>query len=72
MDLSSFGKTINSVKSIEMFRQLKKDTVEQGRFTVKNNEMILQTVEKSKFAKINNKSTILKMELFLFPFFTRI
>ena len=55
MDLSSFGKRINSVKDIEMFGQLEKDMIEQGRFTVKINEMILKTIEKSKFAQINDK-----------------
>ena len=46
MNLCSFGKRINSVKKIEMFGQLEKDTVNQSRFTVKNNEMILQTIKK--------------------------
>ena len=55
MDLASFGRRINSVQDIENFGQLQKDTVKQNKFTVKKNEMILESVEKSKFAQINDK-----------------
>ena len=68
MDLSSFGKRINSVKDIENFGQLQKDTVNQNRFTVKNNEMILETVETSKFAQINDKSYYFENGIVSLPF----
>ena len=55
MDLSPFGKRTNSAQDIENFGQLQKDTVKQNRFTVKKNEMILESVEKSKFVHISDK-----------------
>ena len=69
MDLSSFGKRRNSVKDIEMLGHLKKDMVDQGRFTLKSNEMILETVEKSKFAQINDKRYYFEDGIISLPFF---
>ena len=68
MDLSSFGKRINSVGDIENFGQLKKDTVNQSRFTVKKNKIILETVEKSKFAQINDKRYYFEDGIISLPF----
>ena len=62
MDLASFGRRINSVQDIENFGQLQKDTVKQNRFTVKKNEMILESVEKPNLHRSMTKNTILKME----------
>ena len=69
MNICSFGKRINSVKEIEMFGQLKKDTVNQSRFTIKNNEMILQTVEKCKFVQINDKKYCFEDGIISLPFY---
>ena len=55
MDIQHFDKRINSVREIEHFGQLKKENLSQFRFAVKNNDMSLQEVSKSKFAQINDK-----------------
>ena len=42
-------------KGDETFDQLTPEKQKQNRFSIKNNKMILQEIEKSKFASINNK-----------------
>ena len=55
MEIKSFCKRKNSAKDIEKFGQLPKENVTQYRFPVKQNEMLLQEVKKSKFPQINDK-----------------
>ena len=69
MELCSFDKRINSVKYFEMFGQFEKDTVNQSRFTVKNNEIILETIEKCKFAQMNDKRYYFEDGIISLPFY---
>ena len=55
MEFEDYAKRINSIKEIETFGQLPKQKQKQSRFTIKNNQMILEEIEKSKFFQINNK-----------------
>ena len=55
MEFEDYAKRINSIKEIETFGQLPKEKQKQNRFTIKNNQMILEEIEKSKFSQINNK-----------------
>ena len=70
--------TVNeySVRDIENFGQLKKETYQQDRFSIKKNEMFLDKVEKSKFAQINDKRYYFEdgiaSLLFSHPFLTEI
>ena len=55
MEFEDYAKRINSIKEIETFGQLPKEKQKQNRFIIKNNQMILEEIEKSKFSQINNK-----------------
>ena len=55
MEFEDYAKRINSVREIETFGQLPMEKQKRNRFTVKNNQMILEETEKSKFAQINDK-----------------
>ena len=55
MKFEDYAERINSIREIETFAQLPKEKQKQNRFTIKNNQMILEEIEKSKFAQINNK-----------------
>ena len=55
MEFENCSKRINSIADTETFGQLSVEKQKQNRFTIKNNEMILQEIEKSKFAQINYK-----------------
>ena len=55
MELENYSKQINSLKEIKTFGQLPVEKQKQKRFTIKNNEMILEEIEKSKFVQINDK-----------------
>ena len=48
--MQEYAKQINSIKEIERFGQVSPKKQKENRFSVKNNEMILQEIEKSKFA----------------------
>ena len=48
-------KCVNSIREIEPFRQVSPEEQKQNRLSITNNEMILQEIEKSKFAQINDK-----------------
>ena len=54
MEFENYSRRINSIAEIETFGQLSAEKQKQNRFTIKNNEMILQEIEKSKFAQIND------------------
>ena len=53
MEFEDYAK--NSIRKIETFGQLPKEKQKQNRFTIKNNRMVLEEIEKSKFAQINDK-----------------
>ena len=52
MEFEDYAKRINSTREIETFGQEKQ---KQNRFTIKNNQMVLEEIEKSKFAQINDE-----------------
>ena len=55
MELEYYAKRINSIWEIETFGQLPKGKHKQNRFTIRNNSMVLDEIEKSKFVQINDK-----------------
>ena len=57
MNLESFAKRINSFREVEQYEDRDKNetTTEQSRFTIKKNEMVLETVQKKKFSQLNDK-----------------
>ena len=55
MDIRNYDKSINSVKEIERFAQMKNEYLSQHRFAVKNNEINLHEGQKCKFAQTNDK-----------------
>ena len=50
MEFEDYAKRINSIQEIETFGQLPKEKQKQNRFGIKNNEMVLEEIEKPKFA----------------------
>ena len=68
MNLESFAAKINSLSEIEDNEKTDNETIEQGRFTVKKNEMVLETVEKKKFSQLNNKRYYFQCGIVLLPF----
>ena len=68
MEFEDWAKRINSVKEIETFRQLPKEKQKQGRFLVKNNEMVLEEIEKSKFSQINDERYYFSDDIVSLPF----
>ena len=55
MEFKDYVKRINSVKEIKTFGQISPEKQKQNRLFIKSNKMILQEIEKSKFAQINDK-----------------
>ena len=56
MEFENYLKRINSIKEIETnFDQLNQGKQNENRFSIKRNEMVLEEIEKSKFAQINDK-----------------
>ena len=55
MEFEDYVRKTNSIKEIETFGQLPKEKQKQGRFLVKNNEIVLKEIEKSKSSQINDK-----------------
>ena len=49
------SETMQDVKEIETFGEFSPEKQKQDRFSIKNNGMILQEIETSKFAQINDK-----------------
>ena len=76
MEIEDYAKRINSIKEIETFGQLLKEKQKQNRFVNKNNQMVLEEIEKLKFAQINDKryyfSDGIISFLFLHPFLLKI
>ena len=64
MEFEDHAKRINSIREIETFGQLSPE----NKFSIKNNEMILQEIEKSKFAQINDKRYYFSDEIVSLPF----
>ena len=54
MEFGDYAKRINLIKEIETFGQLPKEKQKQNRFAIKNNQMMLEDIAKSKFAQIND------------------
>ena len=55
MEFEDYAQRINSIKGIKTFGQLPKEKQKQDRFAIKNNQLVLEEIEKSKFAQINDK-----------------
>ena len=55
MQFKNNAKRINSAKDIEALGQNLPEKQKQNRFAIKQNKMILEEIEKSKFAQINDK-----------------
>ena len=55
MEFENYSKQINSIKKIETFSQLTQENQKQNRFSIKRDEMVLEKIEKSNFAQINDK-----------------
>ena len=68
MKFEDYAERINSIREIETFAQLAKEKQKQNRFTIKNNQMILEEIEKSKFAQINNKRYYFSDRILSLPF----
>ena len=68
MKFEDYAERINSIREIETFAQLPKEKQKQNRFTIKNNQMILEEIEKSKFAQINNKRYYFSDRILSLPF----
>ena len=69
MNLESFAKRIVTLAEIEHCEKKSEPTaVEQARFTVKRNEMVLDTVQKKKFSQINDKRYCFQCDIVSMPF----
>ena len=68
MECEDNVKTTNLIREIETFVQLPKEKQKQNRFTIKNNEMVLEEIEKSKFAQIINKRYYFSDDIVSLPF----
>ena len=55
MEFEDYAKRINSIIEIEIFGHLPNEKQKQNRFAIKNNQMVLEEIKKSKFAQINDK-----------------
>ena len=53
-EFKDYAERINSIREIETFGQLPKEKQKQNSLTIRNNQMILEEIEKSKFSQINN------------------
>ena len=68
MEFENYAKRINSVKGIETFGQNLPEKQKQNRFAIKQNEMVLKKIEKSKFAQINDKQYYFSDGIVSLPF----
>ena len=55
MEFEDYAKRINLIRETETFGQLPKEKEKQNRFTIENNQMVLEEIKKSKFAQINDE-----------------
>ena len=68
MEFKNYPKRIKLIKEIETFDQLTQEKQKQNRFSIKRNEMVLEEIEKSKFAQINEKRYIFSGRSSSLPF----
>ena len=68
MEFKDYAKRINSVKEIETFGQLPKEKQKQGRFSLKNDEMVLEGIVNLHFHKLTIKPIISVMVLCHYTF----
>ena len=68
MDFKVYSKRINSTTQIETFGNLPTEKQKACRFKIKNNNMVLQEIEKLKLAQINNKRYYFSDEIVSLPF----
>ena len=55
MEFEDYAKRINLIRETETFGQLPEEKEKQNRFTIENNQMVLEEIKKSKFAQINDE-----------------
>ena len=55
IESENYSKRINSIKQNETFSRLSQEKQKLNRFTITSNEMVVEEIEKSKFAQINDK-----------------
>ena len=68
MEFEDYARRINLIREIEAFGQLLKEKHKQNRFTIKNNQVVLEEIEKSKFAQINDKRYYFSDVIICLPF----
>ena len=68
MELEDYAKSINSIREIETFGQLPKEKHKQNVFTIKNNQIVLEEIEKSKFSQIYDKRYYFSNVIVSLPF----
>ena len=68
MNLKSLANRVVSFREIEDGCKIKDKTIEQSRFTVRKNEMVLETVEKKKFSQLNDKRYYFACGILSLPF----
>ena len=68
MEFENYSRRTNSIADTKSFGQLSVEKQKQNRFTIKNNEMILQEIEKSKFAQMNYKRYYFSSGILSLPF----
>ena len=68
MEFEDYAKRISLIREIETFGQLPKEKHKKNTFTIKNNEMVLEKIEKSKFAQINDKRYYFSDGIVCLPF----
>ena len=68
MDFENFAKKINLVREIETVGQLDAQKHSRFRFFVKNNSMVLEEIQKSKFSQINDKRYCFSEGIVSLPF----
>ena len=68
MECEENVKRINLIREIETFGQLPTEKQKQNRFMIKNNEMVLEEIEKSKFAQIINNRYYFTDDIVSLPF----
>ena len=59
---------ITLIKEIETFEHLPNEKQKQNRFAIKNNQMVLEEIEKSKFAQLNYKRYFFSDQIVSLPF----
>ena len=69
MEFENYSKRINSIKETETFGQTTQENQKQNRFSIKRNEMVLEEIEKSKCAQINDKRYYFNDGIVSLPFF---